>query len=54
MWAIIGLMGIFGEVIYGLVMFWTPARWLVPLMKLRVNIDILFIQNIRFLDLIMN
>lgn len=52
-WAIMGFMGVFGELIYGLVPFWKPARWLVPLMTLGMHIGILFIQNILFLDLMM-
>lgn len=53
MWAVMGFMGIFGELIYGLVPFWKPARWLVPLMTLGMHVGILFIQNILFLDLML-
>lgn len=49
----LALAGVFGEVLYGLVLVSRIARWILPLAMGLMHIGILFLQNILFIDLIM-
>ncbi|MEO1402154.1 MAG: YCF48-related protein [Cyanobacteria bacterium J06635_1] len=51
--ALLGLVGLYGELAYGLVLFSRWARWIMPALMASVHIGILFLQNIIFLDLIL-
>ncbi|TDI68901.1 MAG: hypothetical protein E2O85_06460 [Bacteroidetes bacterium] len=49
---IMALAALGGEVLYGLVLFSRRARWILPTLMGLMQIGILFLQNILFLDLI--
>ena len=50
--AMLGIVGLFGELTYGLVLFSRWARLTLPALMASVHIGILFLQNILFLDLV--
>ena len=51
--ALLGIVGLYGELAYGLVLFFPWARLVMPAMMASVHIGIIFLQNIVFLDLIL-
>ncbi|HEY9648560.1 MAG TPA: YCF48-related protein [Chroococcidiopsis sp.] len=51
--AVFGLVGLYGELAYGLVLFFRWARLVMPVLMAAVHLGIMFLQNIVFLDLIL-
>ena len=51
--ALLGLVGLYGELAYGLVLFSRWARLIMPALMASVHIGIWFLQNIVFLDLML-
>ncbi|MBX2863651.1 MAG: hypothetical protein KTR27_08850 [Leptolyngbyaceae cyanobacterium MAG.088] len=49
----LGFVGIFGELAYGLVLFFRWARWIMPAAMGAMHVGIIFLQNIVFLDLVL-
>lgn len=45
--------GMFGEILFGLVLFSATARWVLPVIMAMMHLGILFLQNILFYDLIL-
>ncbi|MEM1254017.1 MAG: hypothetical protein AAGI69_16420 [Cyanobacteria bacterium P01_H01_bin.21] len=50
---LLGLLGLYGELAYGLVLFSRWARWIMPAAMAAMHVGIIFLQNIVFFDLIL-
>ena len=50
--ALLGLMGLLGELAFGLVLFLKWSRWVIPPAMAMIHLGIFFLQNILFLDLL--
>ena len=49
----LGFVGLYGELAYGLVLFFRWARWIMPAAMAAMHVGIIFLQNIVFFDLIL-
>lgn len=52
LFALLGIVGVYGELLYGTVLFSRIARWIMPTVMGLTHLGILFLQNIFFFDLI--
>jgi type IV secretory pathway TrbD component len=53
LFALMGIVGIYGEIAYGLVLFSSKARFFFPLLMMNMHLGIFFLQHILFLDMIL-
>lgn len=52
-WGLMGIAGVWGELLFGLVLVWKLARWVMPAAMAGMHVGILLLQNILFLDLML-
>jgi hypothetical protein len=52
LFALLGMVGLYGELAYGLVLFSKKARWIVPPLMGMIHVGIFIFQKVLFLDLI--
>lgn len=53
LFALLGIAGVYGELAFGMVLFSSIARRILPVLMMMMHIGILFLQNILFFDLIL-
>jgi predicted DCC family thiol-disulfide oxidoreductase YuxK len=51
--SLLGISAVSSEVLYGLVLIWPLARWIMPALMGFMHVGIIFLQNILFVDLIL-